>query len=149
MRLFDKLFKKKPIEPVKRPEPLKTDFKKLKLLITVVNRAKTEFYLDYVTSLGVNFQTAVAAQGTATSDTLYLLGLEDSDKSVILSAVREDLAEAALQGLEEKFHTLKNGKGIAFTIPMTSVIGVTIYRFLMLLRRYFSRRLLCRLTGRP
>ena len=130
MRLFDKLWKKKAIEPVKKSEPITSDLKKLKLLVTVVNRAKTEFYLDYLTSLGVNFQTAVAAQGTATSDTLYLLGLEDSDKSVIFSALREDLAPTVMQGLEEKFHTLKNGKGIAFTVPMTSVIGVAIYRFL-------------------
>ena len=130
MRLFNKAKKKQPVEPVKRPEPLKTDFKKLKLLVTVVNRKKTEFYLDYLTSMGVNFQTAVAGQGTATSDKMYLLGLEDSDKSVIFSAVREDLAPDILQGLEEKFHTIRNGKGIAFTIPMTSVIGVAIYRFL-------------------
>ena len=130
MRLLDKFKKKKAVDPVKRPEPLKTDFKKLKLLITVVNRSKAEFYMDYLTSMGVNFQTAVAGQGTATSDTLYLLGLEDSDKSVIFSAIREDLAPKALQGLEEKFHTIRNGKGIAFTVPMSSVIGVAIYRFL-------------------
>ena len=130
MRLFEKLFKKKPIEPVKKSEPITSDLKKLKLLVTVVNRAKTEFYLDYLTSLGVNFQTAVAAQGTATSDTLYLLGLEDSDKSVILSVVREDKAEEVLRALDEKFKRVKNGKGIAFTIPLSSVIGVAIYRFL-------------------
>ena len=35
-----------------------------------------------------------------------------------------------LQMLEEKFQTIKHGKGIAFTIPMSSVIGVAIYRFL-------------------
>ena len=130
MRLFNKFKKKQTAEIAKRPEPLKTDFKKLKLLITVVNRKKSEFYMDYLTSMGVNFQTAVAGQGTATSDTMYLLGLEDSDKSVIFSAIREDLAQDILQGLEEKFHTIRNGKGIAFTIPMTSVIGVAIYRFL-------------------
>lgn len=130
MRLLDKFKKKKAVEPVKKIEPPKTDLKKLKLLITVVGRKKTEFYMDYLTSLGVNFQTAVAGQGTATSDTLYLLGLEDSDKSVIFSAIREDLAPSVLQGLEEKFHTIRDGKGIAFTVPMTSVIGVAIYRFL-------------------
>jgi hypothetical protein len=32
--------------------------------------------------------------------------------------------------LEEKFTTIKDGKGIAFTVPMSSVIGVAIYRFL-------------------
>ena len=105
-------------------------FKKLKLLVTVVNRSKTEFFMDFLTAYEVNFQTAVLGQGTARSETLYMLGLEDSDKGVIFSVLREDKAEEALQGLENKFHTIKNGKGIAFTIPMSSVIGVAIYRFL-------------------
>ena len=130
MSLLDVFKKKEPPEPTKRPEPLKTDFKRLKLLVTIVNRKKTEFYLDYLTSLGVNFQTSVAGKGTATSDTMYLLGLDDLDKGVIFSAIREDLVPTALQGLEEKFHTIRNGKGIAFVIPMSSVIGVAIYRFL-------------------
>ena len=126
------------MEPIKKtrkkkivpPTEHKTDFKKLKLLVTVVNRKKTEFYMDYLTSFEVNFQTALSAQGTAKSDTLYLLGLEDSDKSVIFSVIREDKVTDIMHGLEDKFQTLKNGKGIAFTIPLTSVIGVAIYRFL-------------------
>ncbi len=131
MGLLDIFKKKQKTEaPAAKAEPTTTDLKKLKLLVTVVARSKTEFYLDYLTSLGVNLQTTVAGQGTATSDTMYLLGLDDSDKSVIFSVVREDKATGILQGLEEKFHTIRNGKGIAFTIPMSSVIGVAIYRFL-------------------
>lgn len=133
MRLTKKLLKIEQQSPVKNEAeetPFKTDLKKLKLLVTIVNRKKTEFYLDYLTGFDVNFQTAVAGQGTANSDTMYLLGLMDSDKSVIFSVLREDRAEEAMQGLEEKFHTLRGGKGIAFTIPMTGVIGVAIYRFL-------------------
>ncbi len=105
-------------------------FKKLKILVTVVNRKKTELFMDLLTAYEVNFQTSVLAQGTARSETLYMLGLEDSDKSVIFSVLREDKAPEALRMLEEKFHTIKDGKGIAFTIPMSSVIGVAIYRFL-------------------
>ena len=116
-------------------QPFKTDLKKLKLLVTVVNRKKTEFYLDYLTGFEVNFQTAVAAQGTASSDMMYLLGLAESDKSVIFSILREDRAEEAMQGLDEKFHNLRGGKGIAFTVPLTGVIGVAIYRFLSNNRR--------------
>jgi hypothetical protein len=56
--------------------------------------------------------------------------LEDSDKGVLFSVLREDRAQEAMQALEDKFESLKNGKGIAFTIPMSSVIGVAIYRFL-------------------
>ena len=130
MRLTKKFTKNEQVNSTANEEPFKTDLKKLKLLVTVVNRKKTEFYLDYLTGFEVNFQTAVAAQGTAKSDMLYLLGLADSDKSVIFSILREDRAEEAMQGLEEKFHTLRGGKGIAFTVPMTGVIGVAIYRFL-------------------
>ena len=65
-------------------------FKKLKLLVTVVNRSKTEFFMDFLTAYEVNFQTAVLGQGTARSETLYMLGLEDSDKGVIFSVLRED-----------------------------------------------------------
>ncbi len=123
-----KNFKK--IKREKTAKSTETNFRKLKLLITVVNRNKTEFYMDLLQEYEVNFQTSVLAQGTAKSETLYMLGLEDSDKSVIFSVLREDRAPDALQMLEDKFHTIKNGKGIAFTVPLTSVIGVAIYRFL-------------------
>ncbi len=103
---------------------------KLTLLITVVNRAKTEFYIDYLQEFEVNMQLSFAAQGTAPSDVIGLLGLSDTDKSVILSVIREDMAAKALSALEEKFHKIKGGKGIAFTVPMTSTIGVAIYQFL-------------------
>ena len=68
--------------------------------------------------------------GTASMDMLQLLGLSDSDKSVILSVIREDRAKETLALLGEKFQTVRGGKGIAYTIPLTSVVGVAIYRFL-------------------
>ena len=86
--------------------------------------------MDLLTAYDVNLQTAVLAQGTATNETLHILGLEDADKSVIFSVIREDKAEEALHAIEDKFSTLKRGKGIAFTVPMSSVIGVAMYRFL-------------------
>ncbi len=130
MDLTKNLKKYKREKTAKPGKPTETNFRKLKLLITVVNRNKAEFYMDFLHDYEVNFQTSVLAQGTAKSETLYMLGLEDSDKSVIFSILREDRATEALHALDDKFHTLKNGKGIAFTIPLTSVIGVAIYRFL-------------------
>ena len=124
------LSKIKQAKPTKPQKSAEVNYRKLKLLITVVNRNKTEFYMDLLHDYEVNFQTSVLAQGTAKSETLYMLGLEDSDKSVIFSVIREDRATAALRFLEEKFNTLKNGKGIAYTVPMTGTIGVAIYQFL-------------------
>ena len=102
----------------------------LKLLITVVNRQKTELFLDFISSFESNLQLNMAASGTASTDMLRYLGLTDSDKSVIFSVIREDNEDAVLRLLDEKFESVKNGKGIAFTVPMTSVIGVAIYQFL-------------------
>ena len=103
--------------------------KKLKLLFTVVDRNKGEFYLDVLSQFSVNCQLVLPGMGTATSDLVELLGL-NLHKAVVLSVVREDLVDTILHTLEEKFATIKNGKGIAFAVPLSSVIGVNMYQFL-------------------
>jgi len=103
--------------------------KKLKLLFTVVDRPKGEFYLDVISQFDVNCQLAVGGMGTASSEVVELLGLEPH-KAVILSVIREDMVDVVMQTLEDKFSTIRGGKGIAFAVPLSSVIGVNLYRFL-------------------
>ena len=103
--------------------------KKLKLLFTVVDRPKGEFYLDVLSQFDMNFQMVMGGLGTANSELLELLGLEPH-KAVILSVVREDLVDDVLNCLEDKFRTVRNGKGICFAVPLASVIGVNLYQFL-------------------
>lgn len=103
--------------------------KKLKLLFTVVERQKAEFYLDFLSQFEINFQTVLQGKGTASSEILDMLGL-NHNKAVILSVVREDLTDTVTNALEEKFRTIRNGKGVAFAVPLSSVIGVNMYRFL-------------------
>ena len=102
---------------------------KMELLFTVVNREKTEFYVDIIQSFEVNMQLVLAAKGTAASHTLAMLGLNDNEKSVIISVIKKKRATEALAMLDEKFRTVKGGKGIAYTVPLTSTIGVAIYQF--------------------
>ena len=102
--------------------------KKLKLLFTVVDRSKGEFYMDVISQFDVNCQMILAGMGTAKSDLIDLLGL-NIHKAVILSVVREDQVEPIIHCMEDKFATIKNGKGISFAVPMSSVIGVNLYQF--------------------
>lgn len=102
----------------------------LKLLVTVVNRSKTEFYADLIQSFDVNLQAVVLAQGTADANMLRYLGLTDTSKVVILSVVQTEKLPDVLYILDEKFKTVRDGKGIAFTIPLTSVIGKLLFGFL-------------------
>ena len=107
-----------------------TGVKKLKILITVVNRSKALFYMDLIEQYEVNMQMVLYGQGTANSEMLNLLGLAETDKAVIVSVIREDKTKDILETLAEKFMKVKNGKGIAYTIPMKSIIGVSVYQFL-------------------
>ena len=106
-----------------------TAIKKLKLLFTVVDRPKAEFYLDVLSQFEVNCQIVTNGLGTATSEFVEMLGL-NMHKAVIVSVIREDMTDPIMKCLEEKFATIRNGKGIAFAVPMSSVIGVNNYQFL-------------------
>jgi hypothetical protein len=107
-----------------------SNVKKLKMLITVVDRSKTLFYLDLLEQFEVNVQMVLYGKGTANSEMLNLLGLVESDKSIILSYIKEDRVKDALETLNEKFQKVKNGKGIACTISLDSIIGVSMYQLL-------------------
>lgn len=102
---------------------------KLKILFTIVERRKAEFYLDILETFEVNLQCVIYGRGTAPSN-LKAISLGDQQKAVIISIIKEEKVKDALSVLQERFAKTKNGKGIAYTIPLTSVIGVLVYQFL-------------------
>ena len=66
-----------------------SSIKKLKLLITIVDRRKGEFYLDVISQYDVNCQMLVGGLGTANSDMLELLGLEPHKRHRLCSAAEQ------------------------------------------------------------
>ena len=107
-----------------------SSIKKLKLLVTVVNRSKAIYYLDLLEQFEINMQTVIYGRGTADKELFSLLKIDENEKAIILSVVKEEKTNDVLETLTEKFDKIKNGKGIAFTIPMQSIIGVSLYQFL-------------------
>ena len=103
---------------------------RLKILVTTVNRAKADFYMDHIQSFGVNMQMVVFGHGTAPREITTAMGLADSERAVIISVIGENHLRAALDSLDEKFNTIAGGKGIAYNIPMSSIIGKSIFNFL-------------------
>ena len=103
--------------------------KKLKLLFTIVDRPKAEFYLDVLSQFEINCQMVIPGKGTANTELVDMLGL-NPHKAVIFSVVREDMVDPVMNCLTEKFDTIRKGKGVAFAVPMSSVIGVNMYQFL-------------------
>ncbi len=103
---------------------------RLMLLITVVNRRKAEFFVDLIQNLGANMQFVSFGEGTADTSMLSIMGLNDSEKAVIFSVIREDSQDLILSTVDDKFNSIKDGKGISYTIPFSSVIGASIFGFL-------------------
>ena len=101
---------------------------KLKILVTIIDRKKVDFYVSNLEGFGANVQEIIYASGTTPRKDI--LGIKVSEKAVILSIVREDRIKEILATYEDKYFQTKNGKGIAFTLPIKSMIGVMLYQFL-------------------
>lgn len=102
----------------------------LEMMITIVDRKKAEYYVDLIQSFNVNMQFTALGEGTADKKMLEYLGINDSEKAVIFSIVKSDEIEEIFNVLDNKFKTIKNGKGIAYTIPLSSLIGSSVFAFL-------------------
>ena len=103
---------------------------RLMLLITIVEQRRAIYYNTLIQSFDVNFQVVTQGRGTAASELLGTLGLTAGEKSVIWSVVRKDRVKDILETLEDRFHKVRGGKGIAVTVPLSSVIGRLSYGFL-------------------
>ncbi len=104
-----------------------TSTKKLLLLITIVRKNKTDYFVDLIESLGANMQLIAVGNGTTIST---VFADELGTKSVIFSVITEDNEKKIIKVLSEKFDEIRDGKGVCWTIPLSSVMGVTFFNFL-------------------
>ena len=109
----------------------KTDVKKLSMFITIVNRGQGNFVLKLFESEGANAQFVQYGEGTAQKEIRDILGIEDNSKEIIISLISQDKIDSAKRELEAFFKVSKRNRGIGFSIPMTSLIGMKFYQFLV------------------
>ena len=102
---------------------------KLELLLAVVHNNKSAYFQSLIQSHKANLQLTMPAKGT-THLILDYLGLTERPKTLIVSVVRQDEAGKLISLLDDTFRNGKDYKGIAFTVPFSSVIGTLTYGFL-------------------
>ena len=103
---------------------------KLELLVAIVNAPKVRYYTNLIQSSEANLQLVVQASGTSEKAILNYLGLNQDTRQAIFGVVRQDKVKDLLELLDEKFSTVKDGGGIAVTVPLSSIIGALTYGFL-------------------
>lgn len=104
-----------------------TSTKKLSALFVIVKKKKVDYYLDLIEDFGVNMQISMIGNGTTKS---AIFSDEIGSKAIILSIISEDNISKIMSELSRKFTEVKDGKGVAWTVPLSSVMGVTFFNFL-------------------
>ena len=126
------LFKKAKKENTEiKSDVSKSDIKKLSMFITIVNRGQGNFVLKLFESEGANAQFVQYGEGTAQKEIRDILGIEDNSKEIIISLISQDKIDSAKRELEAFVKVSKRNRGIGFSIPMTSLIGMKFYQFLV------------------
>lgn len=95
------------------------------LLLTIVNRDFAEAYIRLYRELGVQAVLGVPASGTATRSMLHFLGLEASEKTVLMCACDTRAEKRLLHALVHTLHIDIAGNGIAVSVPIASLGGQT------------------------
>lgn len=102
---------------------------KLELVVAIVHTNKMAYYSSLIQARQANLQFRVPCKGTSHLILDYL-GLAERPKNLIMSVVRSDESAELIETLKEHFKKGKDYKGVAFTIPFSSMIGTLSYGFL-------------------
>ena len=99
-------------------------------LVTITDRHSTDAFLKLYEEHGVNVNLRTVGSGTAVREMLATLGLEKSEKAVLLSIVTADTWPKIQKALRRQMRIDIPGTGIAFIIPVSSIGGKRALLFL-------------------
>lgn len=97
------------------------DLVKLKLLVTIKDYGGDKELTDLYLENHIPFHVSTHGHGTASSEILDYLGLGSNKKNIIISTISEYQVNHVFSLLKTKMHFDKPGRGVAFTIPVTSI----------------------------
>ena len=96
------------------------------LIICIVNEGFSELVMEAAKDVGAKGGTVVRARGTANkeSEELFKITIEPK-KEMVMILVPTAIKENVLKMLYEKVGLQTPGQGIAFSMPVDNVIGLT------------------------
>ena len=107
----------------------------LKLFISIVPFGQGQGIVKLFEELGSTYSYITTGEGTGKNYLPGLLSASDSKKQIVFTFVREDKTKEICESLENRFSASKATKGISLSVKLTSVAGVSVYRFLTNVRK--------------
>jgi nitrogen regulatory protein PII len=99
-------------------------------IITITDRSYRENFIEFYRERGIHLALSAQGRGTATENILDYLGLENTDKAILFAMANEDTTARVMRGILSKMRIDAPGRGIAFTIPVSSVGGGLTLKYL-------------------
>lgn len=95
------------------------------LIITIVEKGKAEDVIDFAKAAGAEGGTILSGRGCGAHDTSKLLGiLIEPEKEAVLTLVPRSKTNTILTAIEIGMDLNKPGKGIAFVVNVSNVVGL-------------------------
>lgn len=98
---------------------------KHELIICVVNNGFTDLVMDAARKEGARGGTIFHGRGTGNPDMEKFFGFSISpEKEIVIILVEEVIKDAVLKAINKAAGLETNGKGIAFSLPVSDTVGV-------------------------
>ena len=99
-------------------------------MLTITDRRSADGFAQLYERHGVTVTLRTVGSGTAVQETLSTLGLERTEKAVLMAAVTAQTWQAVRRDLRREMRIDVPGTGIAFIIPVSSIGGKRALQFL-------------------
>lgn len=103
------------------------EVKELELLCVIVNYGLASKIVKYAKDHGIKGATILLGKGTIKNSLLEFLDLAESRKEIVIMGAEATTAHTVLEELNIKFRFIKPHHGIAFSTPITSILGTKSY----------------------
>lgn len=103
----------------------------IRLLLVITKREYEQNFASFMTNDGMSAIFSTLCEGTAVKSMLNLLGLEQTEKALMISMAERGRAERIMRGMVSQLGINMPGNGIAVTIPVSSIGGVSSMKYLM------------------
>ena len=108
----------------------KPDLQKLYMYIVIVDQGISKTVEKLLQNIGSSAQFIHNGRGTAPKEIYSVLGAVDNKKAVINAFVSEEKINEVREELEIFFKASKKNRGVGFAIPLSSLQGIRMYRYL-------------------
>lgn len=97
-----------------------------RMLVAIVERGKSVRFREILQKNGIFLSDVCMGNGTASSDILDILGLESTEKDVIISITDAEAASSMMSKLSDQLAGNFGSKGIAFSLRLSAAPNILI-----------------------